>query len=152
MENNDNNTIEWGFNKKEPLNIRSKEHQDFLIEQYNRNRPIEKQVKSMPEYIEALENNDVKHHGMRSVTITERRVYHKVAKLTIELPEDIPQNDVHQWLMDNEDKWEKDLDKSLADADYKFGFGFEYRRGMDDHDHETESRYDINGENYGGHI
>ena len=27
---------------------------------------------------------------MRKVTITERRVYHKVAKITMEIPNDIP--------------------------------------------------------------
>ncbi len=59
MENN-NKAIEWGFNDRVPLNIRSKEHQEFLINQYNRNRPIKEQVKSMPEYIKALENNEVK--------------------------------------------------------------------------------------------
>ena len=57
-----NNTIEWGFGDNEPLNIRSKEHQDFLIEQYNRNRPIDEQVKNMQEYMKALEDNEVKHH------------------------------------------------------------------------------------------
>tara|TARA_R100000951_G_scaffold70630_1_gene59560 strand:- start:9752 stop:9949 length:198 start_codon:yes stop_codon:yes gene_type:complete len=60
-----NNIIEWGWEKGKPLNVRSKEHQDFLIEQYNRNRPIDKQVKTMQEYIKALETNEVRHHGVR---------------------------------------------------------------------------------------
>ena len=58
----ENKTIEWGWEKGKPSNIRSKEHQDFLIEQYNRNRPIDEQVKTMQEYTKALETNEVKHH------------------------------------------------------------------------------------------
>ena len=61
----ENKTIEWGWEKGKPLNVRSKEHQDFLIQQYNRNRPIDKHVKTMQEYIKALETNDVKLHGIR---------------------------------------------------------------------------------------
>ena len=58
----ENKTIEWGWEKGKPLNVRSKEHQEFLIEQYNRNRPTDEQVKNMQEYMKALEDNEVKHH------------------------------------------------------------------------------------------
>ena len=88
----------------------------------------------------------------RNVTLSEKRVFHKYGEITINIPKDILQNDVHQWLMDNEHKWEKDLDKSLAEANYEFGFGFKDCRGMEEHDQPAESRYDINGENYGGHL
>ena len=81
--------FQWGWEKGQPSNIRSEEHQKFLIEQYNRNRPIEKQVKNMAELNRALLTNEIKYLAMRSVTITERRVYHKVAKITIELPKDL---------------------------------------------------------------
>ena len=46
-------TIQWGFND-EPQNIRSKEHQEYLIEQYNRNRPAEEHVRTMEELTKAL--------------------------------------------------------------------------------------------------
>ena len=143
--------IQWTFGEGKDITLRSKEHQEYLIEQYNRNRPVDKQVKDMAELNRALLTTEIKYVG-RSVTLSERRVFHKYGEIKISIPKDIPQDDVHQWLMDNEHTWEKDLDKALADAEYEFGFGFEYRRGMDDHDHETESRYDINGENYGGHL
>jgi len=46
-------TIEWGFTD-EPQNIRGKEHREYLIEQYNRNRPAEEQVHTMEELNKAL--------------------------------------------------------------------------------------------------
>jgi predicted metal-dependent hydrolase len=134
-----------------PRKMRTEEHQKFLIEQYNRNRPAEKQVTDMGELNRALLTTEIKYVG-RNVTLSERRVFHKYGEITINIPKDIPQDDVHQWLMDNEHTWEKDLDKALAESNYEFGFGFEDRRGMEEHDQPTESRYDINGENYGGHL
>ncbi len=143
--------IQWTFGEGKDTTSRSKEHQEFLIEQYNRNRPVDQQVRDMGELNRALLNTEIKYIG-RTATLSERRVYHKYGEIVISIPKDIPQDDVHQWLMDNESTWEKDLDKALADADYEFGFGFEDRRGMKEHDQPTESRYDINGEKYGGHL
>ena len=37
MENE--NVIQWGWEKGNPSNMRSKEHQAFLIQEYNKNRP-----------------------------------------------------------------------------------------------------------------
>ena len=146
-----NNTIEWGFGNNEPLNIRSKEHQDFLIEQYNRNRPIEGQVKTMQEYMKALETNEVIHHGIRSVTITERRVYHKVCKLTIELPKDLPLDETDEFIMDNM-TWEQELDNEFNNAELDWGHGVDKHEGMKYFESDNETRYDVNNENYGGHL
>jgi len=146
-----NNTIEWGFGNNEPLNIRSKEHQDFLIEQYNRNRPIEGQVKNMQEYMKALETNEVIHHGIRSVTITERRVYHKVCKLTIELPKDLPLDETDEFIMDNM-TWEQELDNEFNDAEIMWGHGVDKHEGMKYFESDNETRYDVNNESYGGHL
>lgn len=150
----ENKTIDWGFNEREPLNIRSKGHQEFLINQYNRNRPIEEQVNSMPEYIKALENNDVKYHGMRSVTITERRVYHKVGKITIELPKDLPLDETDEWLDNNKGKWEQALDNEFNGATLEYGLGWNNPScdNMCDESADRETRYDVDGEKYGGHI
>jgi hypothetical protein len=131
--------------------MRTEEHQKFLIDQYNRNRPVDKQVKDMAELNRALLSTEIKYVG-RNVTISERRVFHKYGEITISIPQEIPQNDVHQWLMDNEHTWEKDLDKALSKADYEFGFGVGDHDGMYDENSEIESRYDINGENFGGHL
>ena len=150
----ENNTIEWGWEKSQPLNLRSKEHQAFLIEQYNRNRPIDEQVKNMLDYLKALETNEVKHHGMRSVTITERRVYHKVAKITIGLPEDLPLDKTDDWLSNNEGEWEQSLENKFNDAELDYGNGFNNPScdGMNEPESDRETRYDVNGEKYGGHL
>ena len=150
----ENKTIEWGWEKGQPSNIRSEEHQKFLIEQYNRNRPIEKQVKNMAELNRALLDNEIKSLGMRSVTITERRVYHKVAKITIELPKDLPLEDTERWLENNEGKWEQALDNKFNDATIEYGLGLDNPLcdGMNESMADRETRYDVNGEKYGGHI
>tara|TARA_X000001382_G_scaffold99104_1_gene73565 strand:+ start:1065 stop:1520 length:456 start_codon:yes stop_codon:yes gene_type:complete len=149
-----NNTIEWGWEDCQPSNMRSQEHQKFLIEQYNRNRPIEKQVKNMAELNRALLTNEIKYLTMRSVTITERRVYHKVAKITIELPKDLPLEDTEEWLDNNKVKWEQSLDNKFNDATLDYGLGFNNPccDGMNESMADRETRYDINGEKYGGHV
>lgn len=134
--------------------MRSEEHQQFLIEQYNRNRSEDKHVKDMAELNNALLTNDIKHFGMRSVTITERRVYHKVAKITIELPNDIPLEDTEEWLEDNEGKWEQALDNKFNDTTIDYGLGLDNPlcEHMNQPQSDSETRYDVNNEGYGGHV
>ena len=148
----ENKTIEWGWEKGQPSNIRSKEHQAFLIKEYNKNRPEKDQVKDMAELNRALLDNDIQYLGMRSVTITERRVYHKVAKVTIELPKDLPLEETAEWLWNNEDKWEQALDNEFNNAELNWGHGIGDYIGMEDFENNSETRYDVNGENYGGHV
>ena len=148
----ENKTIEWGWEKGQPSNIRSKEHQAFLIKEYNKNRPEKDQVKDMAELNRALLDNDIQYLGMRSVTITERRVYHKVAKITIELPKDLPLEETAEWLWNNEDKWEQALDNEFNTAELEWGHGIDKHDGMEDFENNSETRYDVNGEKYGGHI
>ena len=150
MENE--NVIQWGWEKGNPSNMRSKEHQAFLIKEYNKNRLEKDHVKDMAELNRALLTNEVKYLGMRSVTITERRVYHKVAKITIELPKDLPLDDTAEWLWNNEDKWEQTLDNEFNNAELNWGHGIGDYIGMEDFENNSETRYDVNGENYGGHV
>jgi poly-D-alanine transfer protein DltD len=132
--------------------MRSEEHQKFLIDQYNRNRPEKDHVKDMAELNRALLTNDIKHFGMRSVTITERRVYHKVAKITIELPKDISLEDTDDWLNENTSKWEQSLDNKFKDAILEYGTGVDEVPHMNEPESDRETRYDVNNENYGGHV
>ena len=50
--------IMWGWGT--PEHMRSEEHRKFLIEQYNRNRPIEEHVSTMAELNQALLTNEIK--------------------------------------------------------------------------------------------
>jgi len=146
--------IQWGWEKGNPSNMRSKEHQAFLIKEYNKNRLEKDHVKDMAELNRALLTNEVKYLGMRSVTITERRVYHKVAKITIELPKDLPIGDTEEWLDNNKAKWEQSLDNKFNDATLDYGLGFNNPScdGMNESMADRETRYDVNGEMYGGHV
>ena len=148
----ENKTIEWGWEEGKPSNMRSKDHQQFLIKQYNRNRPIDKQVKDMAELNRALLDNDIQYLGMRSVTITERRVYHKVGKVTIELPKDLPLDRTMEWLEKNTQKWEQELDNQFNTAELEFGTGVDDVPHMNEPKADRETRYDVNGENFGGHV
>ena len=132
--------------------MRSEEHQKFLIDQYNRNRPLEKHVKDMAELNNALLTSEIKSFGMRSVTITERRVYHKVAKITIELPKDLPLEDTEDWLNENTSKWEQSLDNKFKGAELEWGNGINEVPHMNEPESDRETRYDVNNEKYGGHL
>ena len=150
MENN--KSIQWGWEKGNPSNMRSKEHQAFLIKEYNKNRLEKDHVKDMAELNRALLTNEVKHLGMRSVTITERRVYYKSAKITIELPKDLPIGDTQDWLEKNSSKWEQSLDNEFNNANLKSGTGVLECDGMSYESADRETRYDVNNEKYGGHL
>lgn len=134
--------------------MRSEEHQAFLVKEYNKNRLEKDHVKDMAELNRALLTNEVKHFGMRSVTITERRVYHKVAKITIELPKDLPVGDTEDWLDENKSKWEQSLDNKFKDATLEYGLGLDNPScdGMNESMADRETRYDVNNENFGGHV
>tara|TARA_R100001443_G_scaffold97440_1_gene104277 strand:+ start:526 stop:924 length:399 start_codon:yes stop_codon:yes gene_type:complete len=132
--------------------MRSEEHQKFLIDQYNRNRQEKDHVKDMAELNRALLTNEIKHFGMRSVTITERRVYYKSAKITIELPKDLSIEDTQDWLEKNTSKWEQSLDNEFNNATLKSGTGVLECDGMSYESEDRETRYDVNNEKYGGHL
>ena len=148
----ENKTIEWGWEKYVPHEIRGKEHQEFLISFYNANRPKKEQVSNMAELNRSLLDNEIKHLGMRSVTITERRVYYKSAKITIELPKDLPIGDTQDWLEKNTSKWEQSLDNEFNNATLESGTGVLECDGMSYESADRETRYDVNGEKYGGHL
>jgi hypothetical protein len=90
---------------------------------------------------------------MKKVTITTRAVYHKTASVIVNVPEHIPADKVHDWILENDHLFTAVLDKKLSEAPYEFGFGLS--DDMDWIDQESESRYDVeeNGKiTYGGHI
>lgn len=88
---------------------------------------------------------------MRKVTITERRVYHKVAKITMEIPNDIPLEETAEWLWGN-DAWEQTLDDKFETAELEYGTGLGDIPHMDEIEADRETRYDVINENYGGHL
>jgi hypothetical protein len=51
-------SIMWGW-EEQSSHSRSKEHREYLIEQYNRNRPPEQHVNTMEELNRALLDNEI---------------------------------------------------------------------------------------------
>jgi len=86
----------------------------------------------------------------RQVTITTRAVYHKVASVSIEVPSNIKNEEIHDWLLSNEELFVDELDTKLSKAEFEYGFGLE--NGMDWADMESETRYDVIESTFGGHL
>lgn len=85
------------------------------------------------------------------VKIMQRSVYHKYAELEIEVPNDIKDEDVFDYLTDNPQMYEYEMDSAVNEAEYDFGNGEGEYEGMDENT-ESEWRFDIVGKNYGGHL
>jgi hypothetical protein len=90
---------------------------------------------------------------MKQVTITTREVYHKVASVTIDVPSDISEDKIHEWLLDNHELFAEQLDNNISKSEFDFGFGLQ--DGMDWIDSESETRFDLIEDNkkvFGGHL
>lgn len=100
------------------------------------------------------------------VKVTKRVVFHKIADVTIDVPDNISKDKMSEWMLKNENKWIFEVDRKLGFiedevnevqevSEAKFGFGLD-AYGMVDEDAEVEERFDILDENgkpiYGGHI
>jgi len=93
---------------------------------------------------------------MRQVIITTRAVYHKIASVTIDVPPHITEDQLQDWLWENEDLLFVDtLDNELSEAKYEFGFGLDEENGMEWLEEPSETRYDLVENNeitFGGHL
>jgi len=89
---------------------------------------------------------------MKKVVISTRAVYHKYAEVTIEVPLNIPNEDVNEWIANN-DNFSEELDQKLSEAEFEFGFGI--NGNMNEKDQDNETRFDVynfKGEiTWGGH-
>jgi len=83
------------------------------------------------------------------VKIMQRSVYHKIAEVEVEVPDGMECNDIHEWLLDNEDLYIDKIDKVMGETSLQFGFGG--GDGMEDLDQESEWRFEY-GDRYGGHL
>ena len=76
---------------------------------------------------------------MREVKISSRTIYHKYCEVFIEIPKDIAEDKVSDWLFENEDKWSDAIDDANGSAQLDFGFGL--GDGMDDKEEAHERSY-----------
>lgn len=84
------------------------------------------------------------------VRISTRAVYHKVAEVEINIP-DMENEKVLDYLLENENLYTDKIDEKLAEKDYDDGSGYEYG-GWTEQTDDTETRYDVDEEKYGGHL
>ena len=82
--------------------------------------------------------------------IIHRSVYYKTTEVEIEIPKDIDEFEVQQYINDNEHLWVAKIDKQMSDAEYEYGFGMDSDYGWTDKGEPCEWRYEVNG--CGGHL
>tara|TARA_R110002074_G_scaffold137593_2_gene282725 strand:+ start:557 stop:820 length:264 start_codon:yes stop_codon:yes gene_type:complete len=85
------------------------------------------------------------------VKIMQRSVYHKYAEIEVEVPNDIKNDDVQEYLMNIEEKWIDNIDSKINESVFVFGNGMEHGFCTDKNE-ESEWRYEILGKQYGGHL
>ena len=78
---------------------------------------------------------------MKKIIVTTRVVYHKIASIDVDVPDNIDHNNVIDWLSDNEHLFIDELDEKLSWSQYDYGFGL--GDGMDEESSESETRYDV---------
>jgi len=86
------------------------------------------------------------------VKIEQRSVYHKFVELEIEIPNDIDEFDIQQYVNDNEDLWVDDIDQKLDEAEFISGTGLYDHPGHEDSEAEHEWRYECEELKIGGHL
>tara|TARA_R100000329_G_scaffold98798_1_gene81641 strand:- start:10841 stop:11101 length:261 start_codon:yes stop_codon:yes gene_type:complete len=84
------------------------------------------------------------------VKIMQRSVYHKYAEVEIDIP-DMECNDIHEYLLENENLYTDKIDKAIDEAEYEYGSGVDDYTGMNEPESDSEWRFEY-GDKYGGHL
>ena len=84
------------------------------------------------------------------VRISQRAVYHKVAVVEIDIPDNIELDDVREYLNENEHLYTNEIEKKASEKEIEWGFGL--GKGMEERDQQEEWRFDIDEEKIGGHL
>ena len=92
------------------------------------------------------------------VKIQQRSVYHKFAEVEIEIPDNVDEFDIQDYVNDNEHLWVNKIDKAMSKASYEFGFGTDsdansYNNSFfNEPESDSEWRYDCPQLKTGGHL
>jgi len=90
---------------------------------------------------------------MRKAIIKTRAVYHKIAEVTIEIPNHISDDEVQDYILSNENMFVDELDSNLHDAPMAYGFGL--GDDFEEKESASETRYDLYENEqiiFGGHL
>ena len=85
------------------------------------------------------------------VKMLQRSVYHKTAELEIDIPNNIDEFDIQQYINDNEDLWVDKIDHQINETDFVFGNGMD-SGDWTDKDEDSEWRYECETFKTGGHL
>ena len=90
------------------------------------------------------------------VKIQQRSVYHKFTEIEIKVPNHVKEDDMMDWINNNEQLWADQMDTKFEEAEYEFGSGVHDYDGMNESESDTEWRFqcpvDKDGNSYGGHL
>jgi len=86
------------------------------------------------------------------VRIQQRSVYHKYAEVEVEIPNNIKEDDISDYLIEIEDTWADTIDEKISNAEHQFGSGIDDYDGFNDDTTDSEYRYECDELNTGGHI
>jgi len=93
---------------------------------------------------------------MKKAIVTTRAVYHKTVSIEVSVPLEVEDDNVRDWLFDNEHLFIDELDDKLSNAKLEYGFGVTTDNGMVWKEEESETRYDVvdpDGKfTWGGHL
>ena len=79
------------------------------------------------------------------VKLTTRQVYNKIAEVEIDIP-DMKEEEVADYLIENENLYTDKIDKKVSEAEYNYGFGL--GNGMDERDVVEEWRFNVDEKKY----
>jgi len=83
------------------------------------------------------------------VKLSRRIVFHKYVEVYVTIPDDLSEEDVADYINDDYE-YENLLTNELDNINAQYGLGLdEY---MNDIESTDESRFDVVGKNYGGHL
>ena len=93
----------------------------------------------------------------QKVKIQQRSVYHKFTEVEIEVPNHIKEDDMMDWINDNEQLWADQMDaKEEHSSKFIGGNGVDDYDGMNEPESDSEWRFqcpvDKDGNSYGGHL
>jgi hypothetical protein len=108
---------------------------------------IERFVSSLPTIAILLE---FKLNKMK-VTISARQVYFKTTKIAINIPNDIPANDVGDYLNKNPELYSNSIYRALEEEEHEEGIGMHSGHWTDEN-MDSEWRYDCKELKIGGHV
>jgi len=104
------------------------------------------------EWIKYIHDYQLNKNKQMKVKIMQRSVYHKYTEVEIEVPNDIKDEDMMDWINNNEQLWADQMDTKFEESEYEFGSGVYDYDGMNESHSDSEWRFEIVGKNYGGHL